>query len=536
MDLTKPHLARSLRALLVCAAALAPAAMPLSTATAQVRVKSPDRGVYQSPTLESVAVEEIPSKESADSKPRQSVSPAKAVAPKPRLQQVNHEDVVLIDPQSATTDGTIIGSGRVLDAPTIINHPPTIYEDSYDDVGGYGSSIGHDSSCDGCSACDGIGMGGCDGMGCNSCGGSGCGSCSNATICFRRDHWFGAFSGGVMFRSGDRLPALITTGPSTSSTTAGRLDQATTSVLSGANTEHRDASFGGLLKIGTWLDESQCRSMVFRGWAVTESSFGFDSTQDQNSVLVRPFTDTSVTPNAPSTIVVAFPDAAAGSVHVDGSSNVFGGDISVRQFWYGRYGGTVDLLYGYQYMRLDEDLNVSSTSLSQNGTFGPAGSVISISDSVEAINDFNGAQLGIASNYREGCWSFRSLAKLGFGAVKRTARRSGVTITENGADSFTDPQGLLVRDTNDGTRSSTTFGVVPELDLSLGWHRFPRFDVTLGYHLIAMTDALQVSGALDPNLSSNLSSPLVGGVSPSASLRYDTFYVQGIHLGLHYTY
>ncbi len=530
MDPIKPHLAGPLRFLLVFAA-MAPTFWVVSTASAQVRGKRPDRGVYQPPTLESVPVEVLSSKP-VSSKP---------VSSKPRLKQVSHSEMTLSDPPYA---GAIVGSGSILDSPTVINRSSTtMHEESYGDSVDYGnefsSVLNHAASCDGCGMCDAMGGtfdGGCDAIGGGGCGQSGCDSCSNGTVCFRRDRWFGGFDAGLMFRKGDRLPPLITTGPTTNSATAGRLDQATTRVLSGNTTEHKDASFGGSLTIGTWLDESQCRSLVFRGWALTQSSFGFDSDQDQNSVLVRPFRDTSVTPSQPSTIVVAFPGRASGSVHVDGSSNVYGGDISVRQFYYGRFGGTIDLLYGYQHMRMDEDLHVSSTSLSLDGTFGPAGSVLSIRDSIEAINEFHGGQLGIASMYREGCWSFRSLAKIGLGGIQRTARRSGATITENGADRFTDPQGLLVRSTNDGTTSSTTFGVVPELDLSLGWHRFPRFDVTLGYHLIAMSDALQVSGALDPNGSSNLSSPLVGGINPSPGLRYDTFYVQGVHLGLHYTY
>ncbi len=234
--------------------------------------------------------------------------------------------------------------------------------------------------------------------------------------------------------------------------------------------------------------------------------------------------------------MIAFPDRATGSLTVQASNDVFGGDISVRQFWYGKYGGTVEFLYGYQYMRMNEDLSISSISTSLDDDFAPLGSVIAISDSFDIDNEFHGGQLGVSSRYREGCYSFHSLAKVGFGSLARRAKLAGSTFTSIDGLNAVDPNGLLVRSTNAGTITDHTFGWVPEIDLSLGWHKYPRFDVTCGYHVIAMTDALQVSGAIDPNLAVNLSDPPIGQQRPAAVLRYGTYYVQGIHFGLQYVY
>ncbi|QDT06850.1 hypothetical protein K227x_52710 [Rubripirellula lacrimiformis] len=538
----------------VVAAVLLTTALP---ASAQVRTKRPDRDVYQSPQidasqLESVEVEPLGATRSQASssqsrtasrsdssvpRDRQNVDPRDSESWQGELQPVGHNEVILTQPGTR-----IIESHQAINQPRVFEEPTVIYDQSYGQEMEFGGGM-HGGGCDHCGSFDvgcgcesvGCGMGGCDSMGCDS--GCGCGrGISNGSICFSRDQWFGGIDLMLMFRNGDRLPPLVTTGPSTDPVTAGQLNQAGTSVLAGGTTEYKDASFGLRLTLGTWLDSSQCRSLVFRGWAVAEESFSFGSDQNRHAVLTRPFFATDVTPAEQATIVAAFPGAASGSIHARGSSNVFGGDISVRQFLFGQYGGTVDLLYGYQYMRLDENLNVSSESLSLDGTFGPAGSVISVADSIDAINDFNGGQLGLSTRYREGCWSFQGLAKVGFGSLRRTAKRSGSTRRENGSDVFVEPEGLLVRSTNSGTTTDHAFGWVPELDMSLGWHRFPHFDVTLGYHIIAMTDALQVSGAIDPNLASNLSSPLVGSQTPSPALRYDTFYVQGIHFGLQYVY
>ena len=144
--------------------------------------------------------------------------------------------------------------------------------------------------------------------------------------------------------------------------------------------------------------------------------------------------------------------------------------------------------------------------------------------------------MGVASSYREGCWSFKGLLKTGFGSLRRRATRTGSTLTSIDGANAVDPNGLLVRSTNSGRFKDDTFGWVPELDLTLGWQRYPCFDVTVGYHLIAMTEALRVSGAIDPALAVNSSDPPTGQMRPTPMLSYRTFYVQGIHFGLQYIY
>jgi hypothetical protein len=215
-----------------------------------------------------------------------------------------------------------------------------------------------------------------------------------------------------------------------------------------------------------------------------------------------------------------------------------GADLSIHQFLYGKYGGTIDLVYGYQFMQLDEDLSISSgfTNL-LSGSTTPVGAIVDVTDSFEAINEFHGAQIGFASRYREGCWSFNSLLKFGFGSLNRIAKRRGTTSTTVGIDTTTINEGLLVNNNNSGRYSDRTFGWIPELDLSLGYRISSNLDATFGYHLIAMTDAVQVSGTIDPDLAVNTdTTPPTDPLRPSPEMRFGTFYLQGIHFGLQYGY
>lgn len=343
----------------------------------------------------------------------------------------------------------------------------------------------------------------------------------------------------MMWRKGDHLPPLVTTGPDTDPDTAGELGQPGTTILVGpGNAVLKDMTAGGRFTVGTFLDRHQCRSLVLRGWFAGEEKFGFSANDTTVPVIARPFLNVSDNQAAAQdTQLVAFPNRASGSIRVNATSNVYGGDLSVRQFAYCRYGATIDVLYGYQHMRLKENLLIEAPgTTSLDAGFAPVGSVIAVTDSFRTESEFHGAQIGMASRYREGCWSFNSLLKLGFGSLRRQATLSGLTVTSNGGNTAVDNQGLLVRNTNSGVTKDDTFGWIPELDLSLGWQKYPCFDLTFGYHIIAMTDALQASGAIDPNLAVNLSTPPTGQQRPAANLRYRTYYVQGLHFGLSYIY
>lgn len=488
-----------------------------------VRTKRPDRGVYQPPKVE-------------DRHAESDLVDVEAEMPGGLLQAIDAESLHLVPLDEVPTDVSFddVQQVQYADSPISVLGEPACGCDS---LACDGISCGFEPGCGlepGCGIEVGCGFdGGCDSIGC-----SGCNSCRpNGTLMFAPHRWFGSLDAMAMYRKGDFLPSLVTTGSSADSATAGRLDQAETRTLIGAANVLDDVTFGGRLTIGTWLDDCQQRSLQFRGWFAAEESFGFAADESDFDVLSRPFFDVTdgITPTDEIQLVT-FPGRTFGSVSVRGDSNVMGGDIAIHQPWVSGFAGAIDVLYGYQYMRLDESLSIRSIATSLDNDFAPVGAVIDIADSFDAENDFHGGQLGLSTRYQEGCWTVQGLAKVGFGSLRRSANRVGSTLTSIDGVNATDNQGLLVRDTNSGRVTDNTFGWIPELDVSLAWHRFPRFDVKLGYHVIAMSDALQVSGTIDPNLAVNLANPATGTQSPSAALRYDTFYVHGIHLGLQYAY
>jgi len=436
------------------------------------------------------------------------------------IQQVGNTEINLVPPRPIT----LTPSGSVSDPPS--SSEPMVLESLSPLHDTIYAGHGHDElwSCDSMH---------CDSMGCHG----GCAWHSMITDHFKTDHWFATAELMMMWRRGDRLPALVTTGPDSDIATAGRLGEAGTEILFGQERTLADLRAGGRFTIGTWLDSRECQGLVGRYWFAGRESTHFATTEQENPVIARPFLNVSPTPTQ-DTFVIAFPAAREnGRISVSGTSDVMGADLSVHQFLYGKFGGTIDLVYGYQFMRLDEDLSISSGATNLEVGPIPVGAIVNVTDSFEAINEFHGAQIGFASRYREQCWSFNSMIKFGFGSLNRIAKRRGSTTTIVGSDTTTINEGLLVNNNNSGKYSDRTFGWIPELDLSLGYRFSSRLDATFGYHLIMMTDAVRVSGTIDPELgvNTNPGSPS-DPVRPSPDMRFGTFYLQGIHFGIQYGY
>ena len=482
-----------------------------------VRGKTPDRGTYQPPSLPQRS--SMPVEDASD----QWQEPV-IVTQQPQMvasevyEGDNEGDFETY--AEAESGGEVVQASyqpprsqppRVIRRAGHVHQPTPVYEQPYPSHQSYGLATAYEPACGlEAVACD----SGCDSMcgGCDACGGR---THFGPLGLFRHtNQWFGAAELMLMFRSGDTLPVLAT--------------GANNRVLFGGERYNKDMTAGGRFKLGTWLDPYQCNSLVFRGWGAGKESFGFRVDDSQSPSIGRPFLDVSPTaPNPPNNLllVASAADGLTGSLNISGGSEVYGGDIAIHRQWQAGLGGVIEVLYGYQHMRLNEDLGIRSTTFDAPNTL-----VIDRREYFEANNEFHGGEFGFATRYREGCWSFDGMIKVAAGSIKRTATLAG------SSTGIGDTEGLLVRSSNEGKFSNSTFGWIPELDATIGYRYTQNLDFTIGYHFIAMTDALQVSGVLDPQLAVNSGFPNSQPARPTFNARYDTFYVQSIHFGLQYVY
>ena len=343
------------------------------------------------------------------------------------------------------------------------------------------------------------------------------------------DLWFASAELLLMFRSGDKLPILATT--STDATGQGVLPigpPSTTRKLFGNERVLDEMTPGGRLTLGVWLDKNHCHSVVFRGWGSEDETFSFGDRSTGAKVIARPFLNTDPSSLGQDSLVVAGlvsgQSGTSGNIAITGRNQIFGGDLGFRHQLLSGLGGVVEFVYGYQQISMHDELAISSESF-------PTPSAVKVVDRFEADNRFHGAQIGLATRYLEGCWSFNGLLSLAGGSISRDALRTGMTDLGAGPQTF----GLLVGESNSGHTKDNAFGWVPEVNTSVGYQLTRNVDLSIGYHLIAMTDSVQASGMIDRDLAVN-QNPSSGPKDPSPLIDFDTFHVHGLQFGINFLY
>ena len=288
-------------------------------------------------------------------------------------------------------------------------------------------------------------------------------------------------------------------------------------------------------------------------WLISATA-SFSASTPPYPLLARPFFNVYggvFAPNVgfgPSAEVVAGPGVATGTVTATMKSTVWGTEANYRRFLAGNGCSRLDLLVGYRYLDVREDLSITESFARIPGSdFSVGGPAVLgfVSDRFRTENHFHGGQVGLAGSVQRGRWSVDSRATVALGTVFQSAEISGSqTLTlANGAVQTT-PGGLLaVPGANIGRFSQTKFGVVPEVGVNLGYQLTSHMKVFVGYNFLYLSSAVRPGGVIDQNLDAarvpNLlapgsGAPQMGMARPMPQLNTSGYFVQGISFGLVY--
>jgi hypothetical protein len=415
------------------------------------------------------------------------------------------------------------------------------------------------SSSGGCSCgsygCDGGCLGvsgaldGCDAMGCDAAGCDAMSGCSSGWADFigvgsvgrlpRWNCWQADAELLLWWRQGQELPSLVTTSPDgTAEDDAGDLSFGSTRVLFGNDTIGQDLSNGGRFQLTRWLDRHRSRALSLRVWGAGRQTFGFSASNEQNGILARPFFNvTDGQSNQQDAQLIAFPGESIGSIDIGGSSEVFGGDLTMRYRICENRHRRWDFLWGYEVMRINESLRIGTdTTVTDTDGVIPLGSQLLVDERFATRNEFHGGVFGLETARHRGCWTLFYGARVAFGSVNREAVISGQTTTSIDGQMATDGQGLLTRSTNIGRHFDSVFAVIPEANVRLAYRWRERIDLSIGYNYLALTNVLQPGTIIDRDLAVNLASP-DGVVSrPDRQFRDSDYWLQGLQFGMHWNY
>jgi hypothetical protein len=341
---------------------------------------------------------------------------------------------------------------------------------------------------------------------------------------------------------------LVTTG-SPSDPRPGALGMPGTVVLYGGSGIDYRLHSGGRLTVDWWLGDGQTIGIEVRGFVLEThtASFGIDSNKAGAPVIARPFVNAQT--GLEDAEVVTAPGAFLGGIDVFSDSRLWGGEANALARLYRGDTLRADLLAGFRYLGLDENIRLSQSStllaLGTAGFFGapvPPPDIISITDRFNTRNEFYGGQLGVRGQWCSGRWSVDLLGKVALGATHQSVNIEGDT-KRTGSDGVTvaGPGGVLALASNSGLSSRNRFSFAPEVGAHVGFQISRHLTARVGYTFLYWDHVarpgnemnLVVNPALIP---SSVVFGTGGQAQPARVLRDSDFWAQGLDFGLEFRY
>jgi len=329
---------------------------------------------------------------------------------------------------------------------------------------------------------------------------------------------------------------------------------------------------------GIALEQDTGLSVLLNAIVIPTSSFNLSSNTSFNMVPINFQTGLnsqvalggtagSINANTQvASIPIVVPRNIASQVYASANNLVAGGEVDLK----GRDLIFGDILFsgllGFRYFQFNESLGVNSIyDISQvqgspspdsiqrlRSNFSQYQSITSISsDNIKVYNDFLGPQIGINSNYNFKRVTFDCNGKLGIGVQHQVVTinsSTAQTFVVNNGDGTTStqksnyPAGLLFSPYDVGRHSRNQFGLIPELNLKLGYRLFDRLKITAGYDFLMMANVLRASNQtqlIPYTTQSNFSGLAVQQQTSSQSIQIPAFtfdnsnlIINGLNVGL----
>jgi hypothetical protein len=351
----------------------------------------------------------------------------------------------------------------------------------------------------------------------------------------------------MWWTKGMYVPPLVTTSPQgTSDDDAGVLGRPDTRILFGDEGLFDQVRWGTRLQVGAWLGDCQCYGVEGEYFALGDETVRFQRQSNGDPILARPFFN--VLSEEQDSELVAYPDLIEGTVTVGALTELESAGvrarINLRSACCCAVSGCgecspsaarVDLLLGYRFLHLDEDLWVREDL---NSLLPVAPAAFQINDRFDSENAFHGGEIGLLLE-SQGCrWSWEILAKVALGNSHEVVRIDGDTaITLYGVPSPY-PAGILAQRTNIGEYADDEFAVVPEVGITVGYQLTCRLRATFGYSFIYWNDVArpgeQIDLGLNPNLFPPEQVPFSGPLRPAFAFQHTDYWAQGLRFGVDY--
>lgn len=327
------------------------------------------------------------------------------------------------------------------------------------------------------------------------------------------------------------------------------LSQLGTKVILGGKDVDLGWRSGGRFSLG-YRSKADCKFSVEGNYFYLpkiSTTSGVNSADTQNYFFV-PYINAQTGRGA--SVLVAIPSQYGGPVSLEVSNQMQGAEANGVGNVFCRKQGTVDLLWGFRYLNFQEDLTFSSSApylISAPDPFDP--DVFQIVDQFDTTNNFYGGQIGAKAEGIYERFFLQGIGKIALGAICGEVDIQGSFITNSFAGSGSAPAsqytgGYFAQPTNIGNHSKTSFSVIPEVAVNLGYKCSDWLRIQAGYTFIYVLNVLRAGNQIDQTINPSQSlaiqysaSPtLVGEARPKVLMSTCGLWTQGVSAGLEFRY
>jgi hypothetical protein len=331
--------------------------------------------------------------------------------------------------------------------------------------------------------------------------------------CHPRSSW-ASFDALLWWGKGRSTPPLVTSG------TSGVLPPPPndTTILFGGGTVGSEMAAGARADFGFWFDDCEMLGIGAKVWGLEGDSDDFYAASDGSTVLARPYDNVgSGTQGETAFVIAGGGGTLPGNVNVNTSSSVLAAEAYLRSGVLAGRGYSVDLVGGYHFMRLDDDLSIFSTTIDTPTDF-------TMLDSFDAHNEFHGGSLGLIGEIRHGRWTTSGLAKFSVGNMHQSVRIYG-------DNSFNHIGGLLAQPTNVGEYARDVTAFIPEIGVTAGYDVRNWMRLTVGYNFLWISNVALAGDQIDRSLNIPQDVPAPDPARPDFTFQESEYWLHGLTLG-----
>jgi hypothetical protein len=344
---------------------------------------------------------------------------------------------------------------------------------------------------------------------------------------------------------GSPLPPLVTAASSNSTATVpGALGNPDTAILFGDQRVNDAYRPGFRVRAGYWFDDCQSCGLDGSFFSMHNAATNYSASSDgQSESLFRPIFNT-ITGQPGVQDVANLADGIVGQVSVQAKIQFLGGDFNFRKSCFSDdgcdRGCRIDWLAGYRVLSLNETVQINENLTTLDLAGNPNGT-IAVQDRFRTRNLFQGPQLGLDGEWRNGRWFFGARAVFAVGVISQTVEIDGSTVTQAvGGSPLAQPGGLLALPTNIGNYHRDRFAISPAGGLKLGYQCTPWLRLSAGYDLTYLTNVVRPGNQIDltvnPNQVPPAGSPPFVPARPAFALQSTDFWAHGVTFAMEFRF